>query len=127
MESNIASYEIRDDYIFVVARSGQRDNLESIKGLSSISELIASSGKTRVMMDYREATFSVRNTALFNVTRVYELFDTLKAVKLATLINEDTVPLAMDWLTYCRQRGFHFRYFLDFDEAENWLLSANKI
>lgn len=124
MKSKIKSYAVNDKYLFLIAEEGTRNSLgEAAASTKQLAKIIEDSQWDKVLMDYRKVKFNVNVTDAFNITRYYDQFPIFAKVKIASLINVDTVALAESWLEYSRKRGYNFSFFLDFEQAEGWLMS----
>jgi hypothetical protein len=123
MSKYIKSHALCADYLLVTAHGVRNSSLEVAEGALELYQLIEKAKAKKVLLDYREVDF--RNTVAdaFNVVRLYERMPLLKAIKLVTITNDKSIPLAKAWLEFAQERGFQFQYALNFEEAERWLLS----
>jgi hypothetical protein len=125
MESFIRHVEKRPRYLLIESHGVRNNLLEIVNGTLQFSKVIQEHGMANVLLDYRAVEFRVNQTDAFNIVRYYEQLPSLAAVRIASLINEQTLPLARIWKDVSTKRGFDFNYFLEFDKAEQWLLSAD--
>jgi hypothetical protein len=123
MESYVKLSEVREKYLFIVSQGNRNNLLEVVNGTLQFSKIIEQTKQRSVLLDYRNVHFNLNKTDAFNIVRYYEQLPALSDVKIAALVNEPTLSLATIWQDVAIKRGFQTRYFLIFEEAENWLLS----
>lgn len=120
--SNINLVIAFEEYLFIEAKAGLRTMLEVLEGTINLANAIEESGKDRVLLDYRSVQFPSATPDVFNLTRFYRKWSVFSKIKSASIINKETLEVAKVWEEFCVKQGFNFRYFLDPEEAKNWLL-----
>lgn len=123
MTEFIKSFEVKENYLLVVAHGTRNSFLDVVKGTTEFAQIIKDTNCTKVLLDYRQVTFKVNLSDAYNTVKFYEQLGALSRVTMAALINAETVALAKTWKEVSVQRGFSMNYFLDKEEAVHWLTS----
>jgi hypothetical protein len=83
---------------------------------------------SHVLVDYRAVHFNVPQAQAFNTIRYYEQkLPSLATIIIAAVVNKENLKIGMLWSEVAIERGFQFKTFTDFDEAEKWLLNQNYV
>lgn len=123
MSDYIKTFEVKKHYLLIEAHGIRKNLLEVVEGTSQFVEIIQETKSNKVLLDYRHVTFNVNVSDAYNIVRYYEKLPALGEVKIAALINEQTLTLARAWKDISLKRGFSLDYFLEFEKAEQWLIS----
>ncbi len=121
---NQTSIEKRTGYL-VMKMSGPRNNFLSIVADAKlISNAINENNIKYILTDFREINFNVSESDALNLVKFYEQklpgFDDLTA---SLVISKGNLEIVKFWESVCHQRGYRFKIFTDYDEAEQWLIN----
>jgi len=116
-------FEKKDKYLLIRGEGERKGMVVVAEGSKKMYEQIVESKKRLVLIDYRNVNFEMGHTDVYNVIRFYESkLPLLTGVVVAAVFNEENMGLGKTWTDVGTARGFNFRVFNDFTEAENWLL-----
>jgi hypothetical protein len=122
------NFEKKDKYLLVVGEGDRKDLLTLANGTKQIYSVIEETNSHLVLVDYRKVNFLIQNVDAFNSVRFYETkLPELKTIVLAAVVNHDNVHIGDVWGKFAISRGFNFKVFTDYDQAEQWLLKQETI
>lgn len=123
MDQPLASFELREKYLFVVGH-GKRDNLKIMAEAGTL--IVAKAIETNrhfLLVDYRNIEIEVHMSEAFNVVKGYESrLPQLKEITVAAVFNSNGMPFGNYWREIAQRRGFRIEIFEDLEAAEKWLL-----
>jgi hypothetical protein len=116
--------EKHDKYLRIIGE-GERNDFTSIaENSAKIVDLLTDLKCPALMLDYSEVNFNIPLTQGFNMVRYYEQkFPAMMNVAVAVVLNKQNIALGKMWDEVAASRGFIFKTFTSFKEAEHWLLS----
>lgn len=122
MSQYIKSFDLKEKYLLIEAHGTRKNLLEVVMGTTEFVKIIEETKSQKVLLDYRSVTFKINLSDAYNIVKYYEQLAVLSEVKLAALINENTLSLAKTWKDVSLRKGFKLDYFLEFGKAEAWLV-----
>lgn len=118
-----STVELTKHYLLITAKGDRNDFSSIVKGTVQMQKAVQAANAQKVLADYRGVNFNVPLTEAFNLVRLYEhRIDTFRSIIMATLVNRKNLELAKFWESICNKRGFVTKVFLEFEEAEAWLI-----
>jgi hypothetical protein len=118
------SFEKRDQYLLILGEGNRKGTLIVQEGSRKMYEEIVNTNSRLILIDYRNVHFEMGHTDVYNVIRYYESkLPLLTGVVVAAVFNKSNLDLGKTWTDVGAARGFNFRVFHDFEEAEKWLLA----
>jgi hypothetical protein len=117
-------FEKREKYLLITSE-GERNEMTSVtQNTDKIYSIIQETTSNLILLDYRKVQFNISLPQTFNSIRYYEhKMPSLVTVFIAAVVKPNNMDLGKFWSDLARERGFRFYTFIDFDEAEKWLLS----
>jgi hypothetical protein len=128
MDQPLASFEVREKYLYVVGH-GKRDNLKTMaEAAALIVGKAIEANRNFMLVDYRHLEIGVHMSEAFNIVKGYETHQpALKNMTVAAVFSSSGMNFGNYWKEVGKKRGFHIEVFEDLDLAENWLLQqANR-
>lgn len=117
------NFEKRDKYLLIIGEGERKGLLPVAEGSMKMYAAILDSKTRLVLIDYRKVNFDMTNTDVFNAIRIYETkLPLLANVIVAAVFNKENQAIGNTWIEVGNARGFNFKLFSDFNEAESWLL-----
>ena len=117
------TFEKRDKYLLILGEGHRNGTLVVQEGSKKMYEEILRTNSKFILIDYRKVHFEMGHTDVYNVIRFYESkLPLLSGVVVAAVFNKNNIDLGRTWTDVGTARGFNFKVFSDFDEAEKWLL-----
>ena len=118
------NFEKKDNYLLVTGEGVRKDLLTIAEGTRKIYSFIEETKSRLVLIDYRKVNFLIQNVDAFNSVRFYESkIPQLKSVAVSTIVNEDNLHIGEVWEKFAKSRGFNFKVFTNWNDAEAWLLA----
>lgn len=116
-------FERKDKYLLIRGEGERKGMTVVAEGSMKMYEQIVESKSRLILIDYRNVNFEMGHTDVYNVIRFYESkLPLLTGVVVAAVFNKENMSLGKTWTEVGSARGFNFRVFSDFAEAESWLL-----
>lgn len=118
--------EKREKYLLVSDEGIRTEFMTPVQKSTELFSAIKESGYSLVLLDYRNVHYKLPQSDAFNLIRYYEQkIPALSSYVIAAVVSNEDVNIGMLWSEVARQRGFPFKTFTDFSEAERWLLSQS--
>ena len=117
-----SSIQDKAGYLLVTAK-GQRDSFKAvIEGTKQINEAAKKHNIKFILADYRGVTYNVPLTDAVNLVKLYEhALPLFQEIVISAVTHYGNMEIARMWESICIQRGFKYKVFIDFNEAETWL------
>ena len=126
MELNITSKKEKE-YLLIISKSKMSMKEDLLTHAESVYNEISKHDAKKVLVNGTEVTFPQSLFAYFDLVKFYinGLPMALKTIKIAVVIKEADKKVVEYWEVVCANKGFEFRAFINFKEAENWLNKGN--
>ncbi len=124
----IPTIETKEGYVILTANGKCDDFNLMIQGTHMVNEAAKEYGVKHVLLDHRNLSYDLNMSEAFNLVKVYEKdFPSFSGISITAVVNEDGLELAKFWESICLKRGYQSKVFLDFDKAEQWVISHSKV
>ena len=116
--------EKKEKYLLIVGEGVKREFAELVEGSKVILNAVQNANCNLVLADYRNVRFEMDQTQAFNIIRHYEgRMQTFNSIAAAVVLGEENLGIGEVWSRVASARGFNFKIFSDYAEAERWILS----
>jgi len=117
-----STIEAKEGYLIVTARGDRNDFQSVIEGTKMVNEAARIHKVKYVLADYRFMKFNVPLADAFNLVKMYEQkLPVFSEIVISAVTNKDNMEIAKFWESICVRRGFQYKVFTQFENAENWL------
>ncbi len=124
---NQSNIEVKNGYLLVTAKGDRNDFMSVINGTKIINEAAKLHNINYVLADYRFIKYNVPLSDAFNLVKLFDQkIPSFGNLTIGAVTNEHNMELAKYWESICHKRGYHYKVFPTFQEAEDWILMQIK-
>lgn len=122
MKDPLISFEQRENYLLITGHGERNDFISIVDSTKNIHDVVMGLENKYVLLDYSQVKFNIPQTNVFDIVRIYETkMPDLKQVVAAVVVSQLNSEIGVYWKTIAQQRGFNFRVFNNYSNAEKWL------